>query len=140
MNLRLGSIPGQVVVANRYDVDVAADLRSAFDPLSNRTPFDPALGVCRAAERPHCGQTVVPGRGCGVLPALLKNESQAVFTHSDGIVDTKYLASVPNSLLQEGQRLTVTEPLARQAVHNAEHLCRALSLSVVIGPDSEDSE
>ena len=50
-----------------------------------------------------------------------------VFTHCDGIVDSKYLAAVPTSPLQEGQRLTVNDQVARQTVHHAQHLCRALN-------------
>lgn len=50
-----------------------------------------------------------------------------VFTHGDGIVDTKYLAAVPDSQLRQGQRLRVTEELARSTISAAEHLCRALS-------------
>lgn len=50
-----------------------------------------------------------------------------VFTHCDGIVDSKYLAVVPGSPLQEGQRLTVSDQIARQAVGHARRLCRTLS-------------
>ena len=49
-----------------------------------------------------------------------------VFTHCDGIVDTKYLAAVPDSPLLEGQRLVVTEDMARTVLRDAELLCRAL--------------
>ena len=50
-----------------------------------------------------------------------------VFTHCDGIVDSKYLADVPNSPLRQGQRLIVTERMARKVIHDAEALCRSLS-------------
>ena len=50
-----------------------------------------------------------------------------VFTHGDGIVDSRYLAAVPRSPLQGGQRLTVSDQMARTAVRDAEHLCRALN-------------
>ena len=53
-----------------------------------------------------------------------------VFTHCDGIIDSKYLEAVPNSPLQHGQRLVVTERLAREVLGDAELLCRALSPDV----------
>ena len=49
-----------------------------------------------------------------------------VFAHCDGIVDSKYLNSVPTSTLQEGQRLIVTEEMARRVLIDAANLCRAL--------------
>lgn len=52
-----------------------------------------------------------------------------VFTHCDGIVDTKYLAAVPGSGLRPGQRLRATEELARTAIRNADTLCRAIGIS-----------
>ena len=59
-----------------------------------------------------------------------------VFTHCDGIVDAKYLQTVPASGLRPGQRLRATEELARTAIRNAEALCRAIGVS---GPDSADA-
>lgn len=50
-----------------------------------------------------------------------------VFMHSDGIVDEKYLVAVPGSALREGQRLRVTESLARSTVRAAEQLCRTIA-------------
>ena len=50
-----------------------------------------------------------------------------VFTHCDGVVDTKYLAAVPGSALRVGQRLRVTEAETRAALRTVEQLCRALS-------------
>jgi hypothetical protein len=52
-----------------------------------------------------------------------------VFTHCDGIVDDRYLASVPGSRLQVGQRLRVTEAEARAALHYVEQACRAIASS-----------
>lgn len=49
-----------------------------------------------------------------------------VFTHNDGIVDDKYLARVPHSQAQRGQRLTVSEELCRRAIDDVEGLCRAI--------------
>ena len=49
-----------------------------------------------------------------------------VFTHCDGIVDAKYLSDVPGSPLWEGQRLIVTERMARSVLRDAERLCRNL--------------
>ena len=54
-----------------------------------------------------------------------------VFTHCDGIIDAKYLEAVPGSPLRQGQRLTVTEAMARDVLRDAELLCRALNP----GPD-----
>lgn len=51
-----------------------------------------------------------------------------LFTHNDGIVDAKYLAQVPTSTAQLGQRLTITEDLCRQAITDTEALCRALAV------------
>ena len=50
-----------------------------------------------------------------------------VFTHCDGIVDTKYLTSVPTSTLKPGQRLIVTEQMAHKVLRDAELLCHTLS-------------
>jgi hypothetical protein len=50
-----------------------------------------------------------------------------IFTHSDGVVDAKYLRAVSGSNLREGQRLRATAQLAGTAIDNAETLCRALS-------------
>ena len=49
-----------------------------------------------------------------------------VFTHCDGIVDSKYLEAVPDSPLRLGQRLTVTGAMARDVLRDAELLCSAL--------------
>ena len=40
--------------------------------------------------------------------------------------DTTGAVAVPNSPLQQGQRLVVTERLAREVLDDAELLCRAL--------------
>ena len=50
-----------------------------------------------------------------------------VFTHCDGIVDARYLTSVPTSTLKPGQRLIVTEQMAHKVLSDAELLCRTLS-------------
>ncbi|MDE0601382.1 MAG: hypothetical protein OXI56_06255 [bacterium] len=50
-----------------------------------------------------------------------------VFTHCDGIVDSKYLTSVPTSTLKEGQRLIVTEQMAHRVLRDAELLCRTIA-------------
>jgi hypothetical protein len=50
-----------------------------------------------------------------------------VFTHNDGVVDAKYLAKVPTSTVLPGQRLTVTEPVCRQAIVDAVELCRSIA-------------
>ena len=41
--------------------------------------------------------------------------------------DTTGAVAVPDSPLQHGQRLVVTERLAREVLNDAELLCRALS-------------
>ncbi len=50
-----------------------------------------------------------------------------LFTHSDGVVDAKYLRTVPSSTLRIGQRLRATADLAATAIDNAERLCLALT-------------
>lgn len=50
-----------------------------------------------------------------------------VSTHNDGVVDAKYLAGVPTSTVQIGQRLTLTEQAFQQAVTDTETLCPALA-------------
>ena len=67
--------------------------------------------------------TLLSGPGVAVLGLVARH----VFTHCGGIVDTKYLAAVPDSPLLEGQRLVVTEATARNVLHDAELLCRALN-------------
>ncbi|MEU8076770.1 hypothetical protein AB0B31_15105 [Catellatospora citrea] len=47
-------------------------------------------------------------------------------THNDGLVDAKYVMKVPASTAQIGQRLTITEATVRQAIADADSLCRAL--------------
>lgn len=54
-----------------------------------------------------------------------------VFTHCDGMVDARYLHAVGESPLRVGQRLRVTEELARSAIRNAGHLCRAIAAEEV---------
>ncbi len=49
-----------------------------------------------------------------------------VFTHSDGVVDEKYLRKVSMSTLAVGQRLTVSERNCRQAIADVTRLCAAL--------------
>lgn len=50
-----------------------------------------------------------------------------LFTHNDGIVDDQYLAKIPNSTAQVGQRLTITEQMCRQAILDTEVLCRSIA-------------
>jgi Zn ribbon nucleic-acid-binding protein len=52
-----------------------------------------------------------------------------IFTHSDGVVDARYLRTVSGSALREGQRLRATAELAGTAIDNAEELCRVLSVA-----------
>jgi len=49
-----------------------------------------------------------------------------VFAHCDGMVDSKYLTTVPTSTLKEDQRLIVTEEMAHKVLCHAETLCRTL--------------
>ncbi|MEX2255038.1 MAG: hypothetical protein WEC34_06345 [Acidimicrobiia bacterium] len=49
-----------------------------------------------------------------------------VFAHCDGMVDSKYIATVPTTAMREGQRLGVNLALARSAIADAEKLCRAI--------------
>lgn len=50
-----------------------------------------------------------------------------VFTHNDGVVDAKYLAKVPTSTARAGQRLTISEPVCRQAITDVAELCRTVA-------------
>ena len=50
-----------------------------------------------------------------------------VFAHNDGVVDDKYLAKVPGSLVRRGQRLIVSEWLCRQAIIDTDALCAAIA-------------
>ena len=50
-----------------------------------------------------------------------------VLVHNDGVVDSKYLASVSDSGFAEGQRLVVTERRARDALAATRGLCRAIA-------------
>jgi hypothetical protein len=50
-----------------------------------------------------------------------------VFTHNDGVVDDKYLSTVPTSTARPGQRLTVTEAQTRRAIADTRELCTALT-------------
>ncbi len=50
-----------------------------------------------------------------------------LFTHNGGIVDDRYLAKIPNSTAQLGQRLTITEQVCRQAILDTEVLCRSIA-------------
>ena len=49
-----------------------------------------------------------------------------VFTHTDGVIDARYLARVPSSPATVGQRLTVSEAQVRQAIADARSLCTAI--------------
>jgi hypothetical protein len=61
-------------------------------------------------------------------PILLQTwAARHVFTHRDGIVDAKYLGSVPQSLLRAGQRLQIREGDAAQAIEKARDLCVAIA-------------
>ena len=50
-----------------------------------------------------------------------------VLTHNDGIVDEKYLAADPPTTLRLGQRVSVSESSARQAIVAVSKLCSALA-------------
>jgi hypothetical protein len=61
-------------------------------------------------------------------PALVRAwATRHVFTHCDGVVDSKYLAAVPASTARVGQRLQISEDDARAAIGDAESLCRAIA-------------
>lgn len=49
------------------------------------------------------------------------------FTHNDGIVDARYLQTVPATAKRLGQRLRVTERDARSAIDKTARLCRTIS-------------
>jgi hypothetical protein len=50
-----------------------------------------------------------------------------VFAHRDGIVDDRYLATVPTATVSVGQRLTVSEASVRQAIDATTRLCEAIT-------------
>lgn len=52
--------------------------------------------------------------------------SRHVFTHTDGVIDARYLARVPSSPATLGQRLTVSEAQVRQAIADTRNLCTAI--------------
>ncbi len=61
-------------------------------------------------------------------PELLEAwAARHIFTHCDGIVDDKYLAAVPTTLLKEGQRLQITENYSRRVLTLTERLCQVLA-------------
>jgi hypothetical protein len=57
-------------------------------------------------------------------------------THADGRVDEKYLRAVPNSPLQLGQRVVVSQQDARGAIELAATLCAAIGGRVDDRPPS----
>jgi len=60
-------------------------------------------------------------------PALIRAwATRHVFTHCDGVVDGRYLATVPASTARIGQRLQISQDDARAAIDDAEGLCRAI--------------
>jgi hypothetical protein len=52
-----------------------------------------------------------------------------VHVHNDGVVDDRYLRSMPVTALKRGQRLTVTEEDARRAIENANVLVDEIARS-----------
>ncbi|MGA2531100.1 MAG: hypothetical protein ABSG36_18315 [Acidimicrobiales bacterium] len=56
-----------------------------------------------------------------------------VFTHRDGIVDDRYLATVPTATLSVGERLTVSGASVRQAFDATTRLCEAITASASEG-------
>jgi hypothetical protein len=85
--------------------------------------LDDTAGLFVLAGYPDVRSTV----GAAVWQRLLEVwAARHVFTHNDGLVDAKYLARVPSCRVPEGQRLTVSEDLVRQAVADTRALCVAL--------------
>jgi hypothetical protein len=50
-----------------------------------------------------------------------------LYIHNDGVIDEKYLRTVPSSTSQPGQRLIITEDDCRHAIDDAKALSRALA-------------
>ena len=75
----------------------------------------------------HLGIDVADSIGATWTELQKSWAARHVFTHCDGIVDSKYLQVILNSPLQQGQRLVVTERTARTVLRDAELLCRSLS-------------
>jgi hypothetical protein len=60
-------------------------------------------------------------------PALVRAwATRHVLTHCDGVVDGRYLASVPTSSARIGQRLQIRQDDASAAIADADGLCRAI--------------
>lgn len=61
-------------------------------------------------------------------PELLEAwAARHVFTHCDGIVDDRYLAAAPTTVVKRGQRLQITEAYSRRILDVTERLCRVLA-------------
>jgi hypothetical protein len=75
----------------------------------------------------HAGMEVRTALGSTWTELEAAWAARHIFTHSDGIVDQKYLDQVPGSSLRVGQRLRATEALARDTIANAKQLVDALT-------------
>ncbi|MEU1163333.1 hypothetical protein ABZ372_22745 [Streptomyces sp. NPDC005921] len=65
-------------------------------------------------------------------PAVWRRLTEAwaarhLYTHNDGVIDEKYLRTVPSSTAQPGQRLIITEGDCYHAIEDATALSRALA-------------
>ncbi len=75
----------------------------------------------------HLGINVREAEGVE-WPTLLRLwAGRHVHMHADGLVDERYLRSVPDSPLKVGQRVVVTEVDARTAIRLASSLCEAIA-------------
>ena len=78
----------------------------------------------------HTNINVREGLGTAWVELLEIWAARHVFVHCDGVIDARYLTSIPNSPLLEGQRLRVAEHFVRKAINHTERLC------LMLEPDS----
>jgi len=76
----------------------------------------------------HCGIDLPAAAGAAVWRRLREDFARRhVLTHCDGVVDAKFLAVVPNSGLQVGQRLVISRQDAERALDDVENVVQTLA-------------
>ncbi len=77
----------------------------------------------------HCGIDVPTTAGLDIWRRLKEDFARRhVLIHCDGIVDAKFMAAVPRSTLQVGQRLVIRRADADRALDDTETVVRKLSM------------
>lgn len=77
--------------------------------------------------RDHVGIDVRTQLGSSWVRLQATWAARHIFTHTDGVVDQKYIDRVPGTTLKVGQRLRATEALARSAIEHARELVEAMT-------------